>query len=217
MHAVENAAVHGFKPVAGVGKRAAHDGRQRIGEITLLERLAQVDVNRRYWRRRRRRNGFGHGPGLAAKASCGKREDARTGKQKLAPPPGRGDSCAGSNGSSLDCGRVSHLGMDDQSIRSKGETLRPIERLAGSGHCARTPRPRSPATAPDEGRRCGMRVMAKAAPALVERERAAMIDQLPRVNCPKSRHADAAQFRAMLSPPCGDSIDELIRSQSDWR
>ncbi|MGA8585524.1 MAG: hypothetical protein WB715_17115 [Roseiarcus sp.] len=51
-----------------------------------------------------------------------------------------------------------------------------------------------------------MRVMAKAAPALVERERAAMIDQLPRVNCPKSRHADAAQFRAMLSPPRGDSI-----------
>ena len=52
------------------------------------------------------------------------------------PPPGRGDLCAGSNGSSLDCGRVSHLGMDDQSVRSKGEPLRTIERLAGSGHCA---------------------------------------------------------------------------------
>jgi hypothetical protein len=88
---------------------------------------------------------------------------------------------------SLDCGRVSHLGMDDQSIRSKGETLRPIERLAGSGHCMQTPRPRSPAAAPDEGRRSGMRVMTKATPAptLVERERAAMIDELSESELPK--------------------------------
>ena len=47
VHAIENAAVHRLEPVAGVGKRAAHDGRERIGEIALLERLAQVDVDRR--------------------------------------------------------------------------------------------------------------------------------------------------------------------------
>jgi hypothetical protein len=39
-------------------------------------------------------------------------------------------------GGRLDSSRVSHLGIDVQSIRSEGEPLRPIERLAGSGHCA---------------------------------------------------------------------------------
>ena len=53
VHAVENAAVHGLEPVAGVGKRPAHDGGERIGEIALLERIAQVDVDRH----RRRRPG----------------------------------------------------------------------------------------------------------------------------------------------------------------
>jgi hypothetical protein len=43
-------------------------------------------------------------------------------------------SWAGSNGGCLDSGRVSHLSMDDQSIRSEGKPLRPIERLAGAGH-----------------------------------------------------------------------------------
>ncbi len=42
-HAVEDAPVHGLEPVARVGQRAVHDGRQRIGEIALLERLAQRD------------------------------------------------------------------------------------------------------------------------------------------------------------------------------
>ncbi len=61
VHAVENAAMHGLQSVAGVGKRPAHDGRERIGEIALLERVAQVDVDRDRRRGRRRRNGFGHG------------------------------------------------------------------------------------------------------------------------------------------------------------
>jgi len=43
---------------------------------------------------------------------------------------------AGSNGSGLDSGRASHLSIRDQSIRSEGEPLWPIERLAGSGHYA---------------------------------------------------------------------------------
>jgi hypothetical protein len=43
-------------------------------------------------------------------------------------------SWAGSNGGCLEPGRVSHLSMDDQSIRSDGKPLRPIERLAGAGH-----------------------------------------------------------------------------------
>ncbi len=43
MHAVKDPAVHGFKPITGVGKRAASDGRQRVTQITLLERFAQRD------------------------------------------------------------------------------------------------------------------------------------------------------------------------------
>ena len=61
VHAVEDAAMHGLESVAGVGKRPSHDGRKGIGEIALLERIAQVDVDRDRRRRRGRRNGFGHG------------------------------------------------------------------------------------------------------------------------------------------------------------
>ena len=43
MHAVKDAPMHGFEPVAGVGQRAAGDGRQRVAQITLLERFAQRD------------------------------------------------------------------------------------------------------------------------------------------------------------------------------
>ena len=46
MHAIEDAPVHRLQPVAGVGQGPPHDGRERIGEITLLERLAQIDVFR---------------------------------------------------------------------------------------------------------------------------------------------------------------------------
>jgi hypothetical protein len=42
-HGVHDAPVHGLQPVAHIGQRAVHDGRQRIGEIALLERLLQVD------------------------------------------------------------------------------------------------------------------------------------------------------------------------------
>ena len=43
-HPVQNAAVHRLEPVARIGKRAMHDGRERVGEIALLERLAQRDL-----------------------------------------------------------------------------------------------------------------------------------------------------------------------------
>ena len=43
-HAVEDAAVHRLEPVARVRQRAVHDGGQRIGEIALLQRLAQRDL-----------------------------------------------------------------------------------------------------------------------------------------------------------------------------
>ena len=42
-HGVQDAAVDGLQPVAGVGQRPVHDGRERIGEIALLERLLEVD------------------------------------------------------------------------------------------------------------------------------------------------------------------------------
>ena len=40
-HAVEDAAMHGFEAVARVRQRPVHDGGERIGEVALLERLAQ--------------------------------------------------------------------------------------------------------------------------------------------------------------------------------
>ena len=46
LHAVEDAAVDRLQPVARIRQRAAHDGRERIGEIALLERVAQVDGDR---------------------------------------------------------------------------------------------------------------------------------------------------------------------------
>ncbi len=36
--------MHRLEPVACVGQRAMHDGRQGVGEIALLERLAQRDL-----------------------------------------------------------------------------------------------------------------------------------------------------------------------------
>ena len=43
-HAVEDAPVHRLQPVAGVRQRAMHDGRERIGEIALFQRIAQHDL-----------------------------------------------------------------------------------------------------------------------------------------------------------------------------
>ena len=36
--------MHRLEPVARVRQRPMHDGRERVGEITLLERLAQRDL-----------------------------------------------------------------------------------------------------------------------------------------------------------------------------
>ena len=43
-HAVEDAAVHRLEPVARIRQRAVHDGGERVGEIALLQRLAQRDL-----------------------------------------------------------------------------------------------------------------------------------------------------------------------------
>ena len=40
-HAVKDAPVHRLQPVAGVRQSAVHDGRERIGEIALFQRIAQ--------------------------------------------------------------------------------------------------------------------------------------------------------------------------------
>src|SRR5690606_31902846 len=42
-HGMDDAAMHRLQPVADIRQRAVHDGRQRISEIALLERLLQVD------------------------------------------------------------------------------------------------------------------------------------------------------------------------------
>ena len=43
LHPVQDAAVHRLQPVARIGQRPVHDGGERIGEIALLQRLAQRD------------------------------------------------------------------------------------------------------------------------------------------------------------------------------
>ena len=69
-HAVEDAPVHRLQAVAGVRQRAVHDGRERVGEIALLQRVAQhdlVDLGRF-----RRNQSFSHGDGLNAWGESGK-------------------------------------------------------------------------------------------------------------------------------------------------
>ena len=69
--------MHRLQPVAGVRQRAMHDGRERISEIALFQRLAQlhlVDLGRL-----RRNQSFSHGEGLnrdgAADKSANQRPD----------------------------------------------------------------------------------------------------------------------------------------------
>ena len=42
-HDIEEPAVDRLQAVAHIGQRPVHDGGQRIGEIALFERIAQVD------------------------------------------------------------------------------------------------------------------------------------------------------------------------------
>ena len=70
-HAIEDAAMHRLQAVAGVRQRAVHDGRERISEVALLERVAQhdlVDFGRLF----RRNQSFSHGDGLNSVAESGK-------------------------------------------------------------------------------------------------------------------------------------------------
>ena len=69
-HAVEDAAMHRLQAVAGVRQRAVHDGRERVSEIALFQRIAQhhlVD-----FRRLRRNQSFSHGEGLNFWGESGK-------------------------------------------------------------------------------------------------------------------------------------------------
>ena len=42
-HRIEQTSVHGLQAVAHIRQRTVHDGRQSIGEVALLERVAQLD------------------------------------------------------------------------------------------------------------------------------------------------------------------------------
>ena len=44
LHRVQQPPVHRLEPVARIRQRAVHDGGERVGEIALLQRLAQRDV-----------------------------------------------------------------------------------------------------------------------------------------------------------------------------
>ena len=60
LHAIEDAPVHRLQPIAGIGQRPPHNGRQSILEVALFERVAQIDVfGSPAWRRRR--DVFSHG------------------------------------------------------------------------------------------------------------------------------------------------------------
>ena len=70
-HAIEDAPVHRLQAVAGVRQRAVHDGRERISEVALLERVAQtnlMDLSRFF----RRNQSFSHGDGLNFWGESGK-------------------------------------------------------------------------------------------------------------------------------------------------
>jgi hypothetical protein len=43
-HGMEQPAMHRLEAIARVRQRPVHDGRQRIGEVALLERFAQCDL-----------------------------------------------------------------------------------------------------------------------------------------------------------------------------
>ncbi len=69
-HRVQKAPVNRLQPVAHIGERPMHDGGQRIGEITLFKRIAQID---RLDRRRFENQIIGHARTLicAARTSIG--------------------------------------------------------------------------------------------------------------------------------------------------
>ena len=71
VHAVQDAAMNRLQAVARVRQGAAHDRGQRIGEIALLERVAQID-RLRHGRRRGIRGCLGHGRGVAKGSGRGK-------------------------------------------------------------------------------------------------------------------------------------------------
>ena len=43
VHGVEDAPVHGLQAVAHVGQRAVHDGRQRVRQVALFQRVLEID------------------------------------------------------------------------------------------------------------------------------------------------------------------------------
>ncbi len=73
-HGVHDAAMDRLQSVAHVGQRPVHDGRQRIGQIALFQRLLQIDrFNVIAAAIFRRQNPFCHGLGLAERVIRGKR------------------------------------------------------------------------------------------------------------------------------------------------
>ncbi len=74
MHAVENAAVNRLQPIARVGQRPVHDGRERVSEVPLFQRITQrnsLDIVIRRWIDR-----FSHQAGLPHGLSRDKRRPA---------------------------------------------------------------------------------------------------------------------------------------------
>jgi hypothetical protein len=62
-HGVEDAPLHGLQPVADIGQRPLRDRRERVSEIPLLQRLAEID-GLDVAATRRRNQMFGQGFGV---------------------------------------------------------------------------------------------------------------------------------------------------------
>ncbi len=89
VHSIENAAMHGLQPVARVGQRPPGDGRERIAQIAVFQRLAQFD----------RRRGLVLAAAGGARAFLRHRHDP-----SVAPPAPRADSRAGRAVGCMDIG-----------------------------------------------------------------------------------------------------------------
>src|SRR6266850_1806480 len=96
--------MHRLQPVARIRERAVHDGRERISEIALFQRLAQLNLVN--LRRFRRNQSFSHGEGLNFWGESGK---TRIGAARIASEcrdPARGERLKLWTGMKSDSNRI---------------------------------------------------------------------------------------------------------------
>ena len=121
LHRIKQPPVHRLQPVARIRQRAVHDGRQRIGEIALFQRIAQRDLLDRTARRRRRNQLFAHGPLITA----AKRPEQASPQFAAAPARETGDESSGYKRRHTPSPRWRHRGelhLNASDIKATGST-----------------------------------------------------------------------------------------------